>query len=1626
MKAQSPQSAHLFVRFAVNLIFFSILCLLLCVASGSVKAQSCENIPEGSGESISANVTVSGSGGTLSDQAVVPGYTNIDINAMATAFGQCVGMAWSCQQSPCVCQQTGFTYERTVNHIGVYVDISTSGGLNGTYFVGNVYGKNPNGTTAFFHVLDTSAANSTGPLHFLLSYPGTYQFRIKSIINTTPCDIEPGETEEITITMYVGDRRNNGAGPCYEEAGKPVNVTTGNMYVQQTDYRRPGLGDPLEITRTYNSSNQTSGLFGVGWSSTLDESVTAYGTLLLRLTLADGRALYFARTSIGAPFNAVASDNFYGQIVQNVDNSYTLTLKDGRVHQFNANGKLTSFADRNGNTTTLTLNASGNPTTITDPAGRTVTLTYDSQSKIASISDSLGTIATYARLSFGRMSSVTYADGSKFQFTYVITGNNIYLTTVKDALNNVLESHTYDSQGRAMTSEIAGNGTERYTFTYVSATETHVTDALNRVRKYFFDGSKGKNVVTRVEGACACGSSQIQTWTYDNNLNVVSKTDALNRGTTYSYDANGNRLTQTDATGTITYTYNAFGDVLTMTDQMGGVWTNTYDAHGNVLSLTNPLNKTTTLTYDGNGEVLTVTNPRNYVTTFTYDTNGNATRITDALNNETNIAYDARGRVTTVTNALSQVRTYEYDLAGRLKKIIQPDTNFVLFTYDLAGRRTKTKNPRGFERTFAYDAAYRLTSETNADNKTISYTYDVMSNLTGFTDALNRTTNYTYDDFNRVTKITYPEATPGAGRLEENFAYDMVGNLTTKTDQAGRVTTFGYDSSNRLTSTIDPALKTTAYEYNARSHLTAIVDPLNQRFEFVLDALGRVLQETRGAATRSFVYDALGNKTQRTDFNALTTNYTFDALDRLTGIAYPNSTSTSYSYDALSRLSSATNSNGTVALTYDNRGRVSTVTDVYGQTIGYSYDASGNRTQLSIGGNSVATYQYDNLNRLTQLSDAASLAFTFAYDATDKLVTRTAPNGVVTTHQYDGLDRLTRLTHAKAGTPIADFLYQFSNVDNITQITDGAGAHSYTYDSRDRLVAATHPSQPNESYGYDDAGNLTTSPQGSSYTYAAFNRLLAANGAIYSYDGNGNLISKTDGSGSWTYSWDPDNRLLQSSLLGGITVNYSYDALGRRIRRNDSTGADVKFVYDGDDVLRDLNANLTTAADYLNGPGIDQKLRQTVSGVPLYFLQDHLGTTRGFTDATGAAGSSYAYDSYGNLAAGALATRYAFTGREFDGDTGLYHYRARWYDPKQGRFISEDPIGFAGQDVNLFRYVWNNPLRHSDPTGFDGWGNDFADWLDKKIEYAREFWRYDDQEWFANGVNDTIGDLAYGFADMFRVGSGLGHALYDCDENIYGRAAYVAMDIARAAALAETIGGPLASAARPRSRSCFVAGTKVLTPNGEKNIEDITVGDAVFSTADIQLGGLDQSVKRQEVISTFSRVVPEVFDIKVGGEVLTTTAEHPFWVVRQGWTAAGELRRGSALLTRNGTVVHVDSVTRRLGQFAVYNFEVQNANTYYVSRLGVLVHNQCRGGSPAVDGDPYSPREVSKRQSQTRRDLGMDNVDPDAPIPDQGPGENIGKHPADTRPGHGTGERNVGTGEEHSRRPKGGYGRPRN
>jgi RHS repeat-associated protein len=1096
-----------------------------------------------------------------------------------------------------------------------------------------------------------------------------------------------------TIWFFVLDNEDDGAASCNAHIGGPVNVTNGNMYLQQADYKLPGVGGDLEVVRTYNSNSQSTGLFGKGWTTAYDENITLYGSNLLRLTLADGRAVYFGRSNTSNPY-ALLSPGFYGQIAPNA-NGYTVSFKDGSVHQFSAAGKLVSMADRNGNQTTLTYDANGKLTQVTDPFGRVLSVTTDTNGHITSLSDTLGSIATYAYSANGELQTVTYPDSSGFNFTYTASGSRSLLTTVTDALGHVVESHAYDWAGRATTSE-RDSGVEHYSLNYIASNETDVTDALSHVTKYYFDNSKGRNVVTRIDGVCSCGGGTLsQTWTYDNQLNVLTKTNALNQTTTFTYDTSGDPLTVTNALGTATLTYNSFGEVLTATDPMQGVVTNTYDTHGNLLTTKDALNHTTTFTYDTRGQLLTAKDALNNVSTLTWNTSGQLAQVQDAANHTSAYGYDARGRVTTITNALNEATAYEYDAAGRPKKITYPDASYIQYTYDLGGRRTKVRDARGLETNFAYDAANRLTSATNADSKTTSYAYDLMSHPTSVTDALNRTTSYEYDTFNRLDKITHPPATSGATALTEQIGYDAGGRVTSRTDEAGRVTSYDYDSANRLIKVTDPAAQATQYEYNALTEMTAVVDALSQRYEFAYDAVGHVTQVTRGGGSMSYAYDAVGNRTSRTDYNNATTNYSYDTLNRLTTTTYPDTTTTSYAYDALSRLNSATNANGTVGYSYDNRGRVSSTTDVFNQTVGYGYDANNNRTSLSLGQTTSATYQYDVLNRLTQLSDGNSAATTYSYDATNRLTSRTLPNGVVSSYSYDDLDRLTRLQQVKGTTTVADAQYQYNSASDITQIVEPTQTRNFTYDSIDRLTAVTNPTQTVESYTYDGVGNRTASHISSTYSYQSFNKVVTIGSNSYSYDANGNLTSKTDSSGTWSYSWDYENRLKQVTRPDSTTITYKYDALGRRIQRSKSGGLSTNFVYDGADVIKDINSDNSTV-EYLNGLGIDDKLRQTSSAGTVYFTQDHLGSTRALTDSSGSVVENVNYDSFGNGVSS--LTRYGYTGREWDGDANLYYYRNRWYDPQAGRFISEDPIGLRG-GINPYAYVGNSPTGFIDPKG---------------------------------------------------------------------------------------------------------------------------------------------------------------------------------------------------------------------------------------------------------------------------------------------------------------------------------------
>ena len=222
-------------------------------------------------------------------------------------------------------------------------------------------------------------------------------------------------------------------------------------------------------------------------------------------------------------------------------------------------------------------------------------------------------------------------------------------------------------------------------------------------------------------------------------------------------------------------------------------------------------------------------------------------------------------------------------------------------------------------------------------------------------------------------------------------------------------------------------------------------------------------------------------------------------------------------------------------------------------------------------------------------------------------------------------------------------------------------------------------------------------------------------------DANGNTTSKTDSTGTTTYSWDYENRLASVALPGsGGTVYFKYDPSGRRIYKSSPSATSI-YAYDYGNLVEETNAAGGAVARYSQGLNIDEPLAILRSGTTTYYQADGLGSQTSLSNTSGALASTYTYDSFGNLVAssGSLVNSFRYTAREFDAETNLYYYRARYYDPLPGRFISEDPSRFRGNGPNFYAYVGNDPVRFSDPFGLqnrdEGWFWNTLNWLANKL-----------------------------------------------------------------------------------------------------------------------------------------------------------------------------------------------------------------------------------------------------------------------------------------------------------------------
>ncbi|MDP1624658.1 MAG: RHS repeat-associated core domain-containing protein [bacterium] len=738
--------------------------------------------------------------------------------------------------------------------------------------------------------------------------------------------------------------------------------------------------DPLGRTTsyTYNAQGQRLSMtdpLGKTWTY-------AYDNLGRLITITDplGRVIRNEYDAAGRLIKVTR--NYNASYAQNYQNQWNIVTQ----YQYDVRGNQTAMTDTYGRTTTYQYDAAGRLTHTTDAAGKTTINAYDSKGQLISVTDPLGRATSYQYDAAGRVVAVTDALNKTISTTYNLDGT---VATTKDALNRVT-SYTYDELKRIET----------------------ITDPMGGVTSYAYD---------------AAG-------------NMISVTDPRGGTTTFEYDALGRVIRQTAPNGGVTETfYNVAGNRVQTIDPLGNATTYTYDAANRLLTITDARGGVTSYAYDDAGRRISMTDANNHTTTYTYDALDRVVSVTDPLGNTTQTQYDALGNAASQTDANSNTTTFQYDMLYRLVTQTNALNGATQFTYDDVGNRLTVKDPNNHTTGTVYDALNRPISFVDANNNSTTTTYDEVGNVINARDGLDHTTTFGYDANNR--QISVADALGNSIQ----YGYNAAGDRVSMTDANGVVTRFEYNNMGWLTAVIEnfkagvqPDHETnvrTEYTYDLNGNKKTVKDGSGHVSSFTYDELNRLVQESDPLGnTWTYYYDAVGNQTSMVDANGATTQFSYDAANRLIGINYPGGTpDVTFAYDDGGRRIGMTDGAGSTTWTFDKLNRPTAIQDPFGSTVGYGYDAAGNRTSLTYPSTTgTVTYTYDAGNRLTTVNGLSSTV-DYAYDAADRLTGVSRPNGVSTTYTYDNANRLLALAHTLSGQNLALYQYMYDAAGNRTQ-----------------------------------------------------------------------------------------------------------------------------------------------------------------------------------------------------------------------------------------------------------------------------------------------------------------------------------------------------------------------------------------------------------------------------------------------------------------------------------------------------------------------------------------------------------------------------------------------------------------
>ena len=1025
------------------------------------------------------------------------------------------------------------------------------------------------------------------------------------------CEGTGGPPSSPPISEQGGSGSNPGSPKVIkEECGKPVDCATGDEQEQQTDIAIGGRGPGLRVARSYDAFTAAEAKealpWGYGWSGPYDASVEInkeLGTATVHQE--NGSAVVFYKSG-----ETYTQGGWTEARLVKEGTGYLYTLPNQSKLEFNSEGRLIKETERSGNSNSMTYNGSHQLETVTDGDKRTLTFKYNGEGLVESVTDPMGHKVSYG-YSSKQLASVTIEGKVRWEFEYA---SPHLLTKVTDGRKHATTLE-YDGSHRVIKEERAGHTRKwKYGTSETTRTEPNGSETLEQ-----FNAAGEPTKVTRAKGK---GEETTTEYEYSaTTYNLTKAIDPNKHATTYGYDAEGNKTSEVD-----------------------------------------PSKDERKWTYDKKHDVETETTPEGEATTIKLSASGLPEAIERPIGAETQkteYKYNAKGDLTETIDPLKHTTKYTYDAAGDKETEVDPEGNERKWHYNEDSQATEETNPRKLTTTIERDEQGRQIKVTDPLKHATEYKYDANGNLESETDANKHTTKYTYNEENLPTAVEQPNKA---------------------------VIETGYDAEGKMTSRTDANKHTWEYKRNALEQVTEEVDPLKRKTKKT--------------------YEKAGNLETLEDAEKHTTTYKYDESNRLKSIVYSTKSpaEVSYEYSKDSKVKKMVDATGTTKNTYDKLDRLTEYETGAGKVAKYEYNLANEPTKITYPNKEAVTRAYDKDERLEKLSDWKGNETSFKYNPDSELSATVFPSATEEedTYAYDEADQISEVKFKKGVSSLGTLVYERDPVNQVkkttTTVLPGPASSESTYDENNRLIEANKAAN-----AYDAANNPTKLEGAGTYSYDEADQLKEGPEAkyVYSEDGRRTKTEPKSGEPATSYGYDQAGDLTSVERAKGtkeaeIKESYGYD--GNGLRQSQTIGATTtQLTWDTAEELPLLLSDETNS--YIYGPGGLPVEQISSGGTVLYLHHDQQGSTRLLTNSKGESEAAYTYNPFGTLNAmsGSASTPLRYDGQYTSSESGLIYLRARTYDPATGQFLSVDPVLQATGEP--YSFTKDDPLNASDPTG---------------------------------------------------------------------------------------------------------------------------------------------------------------------------------------------------------------------------------------------------------------------------------------------------------------------------------------